>query len=199
MVRVALLFQHACTFPAARPRFCLSPAWSAVLEKLFDGQADVAGNLPQQRRCDVAAFVSVSFLPSCATVPQRRRKGTFLASPLVATANAASKDQANSGPRRACATGALWMRRATTTIGKSSGNPARRRHHQEAHSNNLANTLPLKLPRPCAIFLPARAHGLWTYEPRQGRKAATAVCSASAVVTLALEFRMRSAECGMKT
>jgi len=31
----------------------------------------------------------------------------------------------------------------------------------------------------------ARAHGMWTYEPRQGRKAATAVCSASAVVTLA--------------
>jgi len=29
-----------------------------------------------------------------------------------------------------------------------------------------------------------RAHGMWTYEPRQGRKAATAVCSASAVVTL---------------
>src|SRR5205823_13709128 len=32
----------------------------------------------------------------------------------------------------------------------------------------------------------ARAHGMRTYEPRQGRKAATAVCSASAVVTLAL-------------
>src|SRR5258708_37372852 len=31
----------------------------------------------------------------------------------------------------------------------------------------------------------ARAHGMWTHEPRQGRKAATAVCSASAVVTLA--------------
>ena len=31
----------------------------------------------------------------------------------------------------------------------------------------------------------ARAHGMWTYEPRQGRNAATAVCSASAVVTLA--------------
>ena len=29
-----------------------------------------------------------------------------------------------------------------------------------------------------------RAHGMWTYESRQGRKAATAVCSASAVVTL---------------
>ncbi len=32
----------------------------------------------------------------------------------------------------------------------------------------------------------ARAHGMWTYESRQGRNAATAVCSASAVVTLAL-------------
>ena len=31
----------------------------------------------------------------------------------------------------------------------------------------------------------ARAHGMWTYESRQGRNAATAVCSASAVVTLA--------------
>jgi DNA polymerase III subunit gamma/tau len=31
----------------------------------------------------------------------------------------------------------------------------------------------------------ARAHGAWTYEPRQGRNAATAVCSASAVVALA--------------
>ena len=30
----------------------------------------------------------------------------------------------------------------------------------------------------------ARAHGMWTYEPRQGRKAATVVCSVSAVVTL---------------
>src|SRR5947199_2137139 len=34
----------------------------------------------------------------------------------------------------------------------------------------------------------ARAHGMWTYEPRQGRKAATVVCSASAVVTLAFRF-----------
>lgn len=34
----------------------------------------------------------------------------------------------------------------------------------------------------------ARAHGMWTYEPRQGRKAATAVCSVSAVVTLALSI-----------
>jgi hypothetical protein len=43
----------------------------------------------------------------------------------------------------------------------------------------------------------ARAHGMWTYESRQGRNAATAVCSASAVVTLALfYFGMRSSECG---
>ena len=34
----------------------------------------------------------------------------------------------------------------------------------------------------------ARAHGMWTYEPRQGRKAATVVCSASAVVTLAFFY-----------
>src|ERR1019366_4840390 len=31
----------------------------------------------------------------------------------------------------------------------------------------------------------ARACGVWTYEPRQGRKAATAVCFAIAAVTLA--------------
>jgi hypothetical protein len=34
----------------------------------------------------------------------------------------------------------------------------------------------------------ARAHGMWTYEPRQGRNAATVVCSASAVVALAFWF-----------
>ncbi len=33
-----------------------------------------------------------------------------------------------------------------------------------------------------------RAHGMWTYEPRQGRKAATVVCSVSAVVTLTLSI-----------
>src|SRR5882672_5737828 len=38
----------------------------------------------------------------------------------------------------------------------------------------------------------ARAHGMRTYEPRQGRKAATVVCSASAVVTLAF-FSLRIA------
>src|SRR5207245_2324387 len=37
-------------------------------------------------------------------------------------------------------------------------------------------------------ILGVRAHGMWTYEPRQGRNAATAVCSASAVVTLAFQF-----------
>src|SRR5215212_1792020 len=40
------------------------------------------------------------------------------------------------------------------------------------------------LPHFVSIVTPARAHGLWTYEPRQGRNAATVVCSASAVVTL---------------
>ena len=43
----------------------------------------------------------------------------------------------------------------------------------------------LKGPVRCGTFPIARAHGMWTYEPRQGRKAATVVCSASAVVTLA--------------
>src|SRR6185437_13603032 len=37
----------------------------------------------------------------------------------------------------------------------------------------------------CSTLPPVRAHGMWTYEPRQGRKAATVVCSTSAVVTLA--------------
>ena len=44
----------------------------------------------------------------------------------------------------------------------------------------------LKPPPQCRTFPAARAHGMWTYEPRQGRKAATVVCSVSAVVTLAL-------------
>ena len=35
----------------------------------------------------------------------------------------------------------------------------------------------------------ARAHGMRTYEPRQGRNAATVVCSASAVVTLAYSLQ----------
>jgi hypothetical protein len=39
---------------------------------------------------------------------------------------------------------------------------------------------------------------MWTYEPRQGRKAATVVCSVSAVVTLTLfsneEGRMKNEE-----
>src|SRR5436190_4167073 len=46
----------------------------------------------------------------------------------------------------------------------------------------------LKEWQACATLPVARAHGMWTYEPRQGRKAATVVCSASAVVTLALRF-----------
>jgi hypothetical protein len=43
----------------------------------------------------------------------------------------------------------------------------------------------LKAPNRCRTFRTVRAHGMWTYEPRQGRKAATVVCSTSAVVTLA--------------
>ena len=44
----------------------------------------------------------------------------------------------------------------------------------------------------CVLFSGARAHGMRTYEPRQGRKAATVVCFASAVVTLVyLYFRTR--------
>ena len=46
----------------------------------------------------------------------------------------------------------------------------------------------LKPPLRSRTVFRARAHGMWTYEPRQGRKAATAVCSASAVVTLAFLF-----------
>jgi DNA polymerase III subunit gamma/tau len=38
----------------------------------------------------------------------------------------------------------------------------------------------------------ARGHGMWTHEPRQGRKAATVVCSASAVDSLALFFQART-------
>src|ERR1035441_1194119 len=41
----------------------------------------------------------------------------------------------------------------------------------------------------------ARACGVWTYEPRQGRKAATAVCFAIAAVTLApFHFRFMIAD-----
>jgi hypothetical protein len=57
----------------------------------------------------------------------------------------------------------------------------RLRNSQHSHSHQF----PLGLLIPLRHILGARAHGLWTYEPRQGRKAATVVCSASAVVTLA--------------
>jgi hypothetical protein len=49
-------------------------------------------------------------------------------------------------------------------------------------------SLRLPLRRECGLLLLARAHGMWTWEPRQGRKAATVLCSASAVVTLAFPF-----------
>jgi len=51
--------------------------------------------------------------------------------------------------------------------------------------NPKPKTLRLKPPLQCSTLIPVRAHGMWTYEPRQGRKAATVVCSTSAVVTLA--------------
>jgi len=46
----------------------------------------------------------------------------------------------------------------------------------------------LKPPACSRTLSLARAHGMWTYEPRQGRKAATVVCSVSAVVTLAFSI-----------
>ena len=54
----------------------------------------------------------------------------------------------------------------------------------------------LNLGGGCGKFFFARAHGMWTYEPRQGRKAATVVCSAPAVVTLALFFTRSRAGTG---
>jgi hypothetical protein len=78
----------------------------------------------------------------------------------------------------------------------------------ECHSalQGLCQDAPMETP-PARILLEGarwvqhiqgvRAHGMWTYEPRQGRKAATVVCSTSAVVTLALfndEVRMKNAE-----
>src|ERR1700690_2646995 len=50
----------------------------------------------------------------------------------------------------------------------------------------------LEADAPLAQIIFVRAHGMWTYEPRQGRKAATVVCSVSAVVTLTL-FNLRLA------
>src|ERR1051326_2120855 len=50
------------------------------------------------------------------------------------------------------------------------------------------SAIPLDARAAVRHILPARAHGLWTYEPRQGRKAATVVCSATAVVALAFDF-----------
>jgi hypothetical protein len=54
------------------------------------------------------------------------------------------------------------------------------------------NRLSLKPPSSWRKICSVRAHGMWTYEPRQGRKAATVVCSVSAVVTLTL-FHLRFA------
>jgi hypothetical protein len=57
-------------------------------------------------------------------------------------------------------------------------------------NHQLQFTVPISLGLLSSLrhILSARAHGLWTYEPRQGRKAATVVCSALAVVTLAFSI-----------
>jgi len=53
--------------------------------------------------------------------------------------------------------------------------------------------IPLEAVRRLPHIVSARAHGMWTYKLRQGRKAATVVCSTSAVVTLAF-FKMKKAK-----
>ena len=63
--------------------------------------------------------------------------------------------------------------------------PGTRRPRPFLESAPLGEPFFLKPRRGCIMFGFARAHGLWTYEPRQGRKAATVVCSTDAVVTLA--------------
>jgi len=69
---------------------------------------------------------------------------------------------------------------------------------QPWHSATRQNkTLPGWEARPNVKAEFARAHGMWTDEPREGRNAATAVCSASAVVTLA-SSSLRIADCGLK-
>ena len=55
-------------------------------------------------------------------------------------------------------------------------------------SVGLGEMIPLEADRLLPHIVSARAHGMWTYKPRQGRKAATVVCSTSAVVTLAFSF-----------
>jgi hypothetical protein len=59
----------------------------------------------------------------------------------------------------------------------------------------LASRWRLFLKRPVCSrkIASARACGVWTYEPRQGRKAATVVCFAIAAVTLApFQFKMKN-------
>ena len=55
---------------------------------------------------------------------------------------------------------------------------------QWRHDYSALDFAGLDKPQKVWQFQRVRAHGMWTYEPREGRKAATAVCSASAVVTL---------------
>src|SRR2546430_10844093 len=87
-------------------------------------------------------------------------------------------------PRRALAglpsSATPWLTACAPTA-KSDSRPGREYNHlilAVARTGGLTSTNDF-----------ARAHGMWTYEPRQGRKAATAVCSASAVVTLAFHLR----------
>ena len=61
------------------------------------------------------------------------------------------------------------------------------------NQQSLLEETAAKLYRLWQIFEFARVHGMRTYEPRQGRNAATVVCSASAVVTLAFIFGLRPA------
>src|SRR5271155_5052420 len=51
--------------------------------------------------------------------------------------------------------------------------------------SRINKILPCREPRFILKTAFARAHGVRTYEPREGRNAATAVCSTSAVVSLA--------------
>jgi len=67
---------------------------------------------------------------------------------------------------------------------------ARRRLNLKARSPALRFALWLDIRRGLRHSLVARACGVWTCEPRQGRKAATATCFAIAAVTLA-PFHLR--------
>jgi hypothetical protein len=67
----------------------------------------------------------------------------------------------------------------------------------QSMSRMLSRETILATPGTLGFITPARAHGMQTYEPRQGRKAATVVCSVSAVVTLAF-FSIQNFKCKIK-